>query len=152
MVVADGTGAAVTRRPGGYAGYEERRRAVRSSRRTASVGRSQAAVQPYGVGDGQPPRATAAEIASASDVAATKGKSSPTHLRNRLRAAEREVADLNAELDATTEALRVAAESGDHVALNELGDELASIGARLEVAEEQWLELAAEVEERGLQI
>lgn len=153
VVVADGTGTSVARRPGGYAGYEEQRRAVRSSRRTASVGRAPAVDTSVRSDDESPATETGRRTqVERSSRPAAKGKSSPTHLRNKLRAAEREVSDLSAELDATSEALRVAAESGDHVALNDLGAALTAVGARLETAEEQWLELAAEVEERGLQI
>ncbi|UDY34845.1 ABC-F family ATP-binding cassette domain-containing protein [Dermatobacter hominis] len=148
VVVVDGHGSGtVGRRPGGYAAYEEERRAVRSRRRTASVGR--AAARPA---DGRPPRDAGGGPSERSPSERARGRSSPTHLRNRLRSAEREVADLGEQQERTAEALRVAAESGDHVRLVELGDELTRLGEQLEAAEEQWLELAAEVEERGLQL
>ena len=41
---------------------------------------------------------------------------------------------------------------GDHVRLAELGAELAELEVERSTAEEAWLELAAEVEERGLQL
>ena len=40
----------------------------------------------------------------------------------------------------------------DHVRLAELGDHLAVLETRRSEAEERWLELAAEVEERGLEL
>jgi hypothetical protein len=52
--------------------------------------------------------------------------------------------------DACTAAM---AEAGsDHVRLAELGAELAALEAERSTAEEAWLELAAEIEERGLQL
>jgi len=150
VVVLDGEGGA-GRRPGGYAAYEADRRAVRSRRRTASVSGGRP------LPDSAPPPGRTAEERSSTRVSAgpvvTVGsRTSPTHLRNRLRAAEREVADLGRRHDDLTEGLRTAGRSGDHDALGRLADELAAVSMELEIAEEQWLELAAEAEERGLQI
>jgi hypothetical protein len=41
---------------------------------------------------------------------------------------------------------------GDHVRLAELGARLAELEQERSAAEEAWLELAAEVEERGLEL
>jgi len=157
VVVDGGTGTGVGRRPGGYAAYEQERRAVRSSRRTAAVGRARSETSPTSAPEStRSPRSAEqngdAGARDATRAKGTAGRSSPTHLRNQLRAAEREVAQLTAQHETTTESLRAAAESGDHVALGALGDELTSLSDRLAVAEERWLEVAAEVEERGLQL
>ena len=64
----------------------------------------------------------------------------------------REVAELVSTRDRTSEELRLAAEGGDHRRLAELGEELVDLERRLAESEELWLELAAEVEERGLHL
>jgi hypothetical protein len=77
---------------------------------------------------------------------------SPSTLRHHLRAAERdlEVArDRAAELG---EALDAAAGVGQHERLAVLGEELAAALEEVGVAEERWLDLAGQVEERGLQL
>jgi ATP-binding cassette subfamily F protein uup len=154
VVVVDGAAPTVGRRPGGYAAYEEERRAVRSRRRTASVGRraAEAEVDPPAAASSRRTERRDGGDGDGSGVAKRRGRSSPTHLRNRLRSAEREVAELTERQQRTEKELRVAAETGDHVRLVELGDELTRIGERLAVVEEEWLELAAEAEERGLQL
>ena len=155
VIVLDGTGD-VGRRPGGYAAYEEERRAVRSRRRTASV----AGPRPSGARVGERDRGRPASAERTTPATGTgaggdrggAGRTSPTHLRNRLRAAERDVAELVSTRDRTSEELRLAAEGGDHRRLAELGEDLVVLEHRLAESEELWLELAAEVEERGLHL
>jgi hypothetical protein len=67
-----------------------------------------------------------------------------------MRAAERALAAVQQRHDACTAAMGDA--GGDHVRLAELGAELAELEVERSTAEEAWLELAAEVEERGLQL
>jgi len=61
---------------------------------------------------------------------------------------EREQATLQARHDELNAEL--VASSADHVRLAELAVELQSVDAELSSIEEEWLELAAEAEERGL--
>ncbi len=150
-------GSTPARRPGGYAAYLEERGAVRCRRRTASVGRGESAPSTAGADRSESPAASGGPESSQPSApvrpeARAKRSTSPTHLRNQLRAAERAVADLTDSKERAEEDLRVAAEAGDHERLAVLGETLTSLGAELEVAEERWLELAAEVEERGLQL
>jgi ATP-binding cassette subfamily F protein uup len=145
VVLGDGR---AERRPGGYARYEQDRhlrrrrgRVVESVPRPpdgpADVARS---------GSGTPPRQGAAAPTRRSEVV------SPSTLRHRLRAAERdlEVArDRAAELG---EAVDAAAGAGQHERLAVMGGELAAVLEEVGVAEERWLDLAGQVEERGLQL
>jgi hypothetical protein len=80
---------------------------------------------------------------------ATSGRS-PSTLRHHLRAAERALAEVQQRHDACAAAM--AEQSSDHVRLAELGAELAELELERAAAEEAWLELAAEVEERGLEL
>ncbi|MFZ4517929.1 MAG: ABC-F family ATP-binding cassette domain-containing protein [Microthrixaceae bacterium] len=142
-VVLDGAGSA-GRRPGGYAAYEAERRAVRSPRRTGATG---ASVPARGAAAPAGPRGSAGR-------AAPSGGSgpSPSTLRHRLRAAEREVASLQERHDDLAERVARAGTEGDHATLTEAGRELGEVTDALAVAEEAWLELAAQAEERGLHL
>lgn len=151
VVVLDGCGSA-SRRPGGYAAYEEERRAVRSRRRTASVAPDRSG--PGSDRSASPDRGGRSGVAAPDAAAAgsSTGRTSPTHLRNRLRSAEREVAALSQRRDELNDAMGSAGGAGAHEQLVALGAELADVSARLVVAEEEWLGLASEAEERGLRL
>ena len=146
VVVMDGTGFA-GRRPGGYAAYEEERRAA--PRRRGSVAAARAAST---TGGGGKARASSETKASRSSGSAEGGEKlrSPSTLRHRFRAVERETETLQAERD------RINAElvehASDHVRLAGLAAELQAVVDALEPIEEEWLELAAEAEERGLDL
>ncbi|MCP4435505.1 MAG: ABC-F family ATP-binding cassette domain-containing protein [Actinomycetia bacterium] len=139
IVLGDGRAA---RRPGGYAAYEEQRRAARGTTKAGKVAVS-------GAGTGTPERSTGVRPERARRGESPSGPS-PSTLRHRLRAAERE---LGAQRE-RCEQLRATLAGGesDHEVLSRLGTELARAEASLEAAEEAWLELADEVESRGLDI
>jgi hypothetical protein len=68
-------------------------------------------------------------------------------IRHELRAADRQVSELtNRREDLVTQL----SSSTDHQTLAALGVELGDVDAALAAAEERWLALAAEAEERGL--
>ncbi len=139
VIVLDGAGTAA-RRPGGYAAYEQERRDLRSGRKLADTG------------SGRAPARSAPERDRAGAPASRRPTSgrSPSTLRHHLRAAERTLAEVQQRHDACAAAM--AEQSGDHVRLAELGAELAELELERAAAEEAWLELAAEVEERGLEL
>ena len=139
VVVLDGQGFA-GRRPGGYAAYEEERRAQRRSGRLTSSAPA--------------PKSAPKPSSGTSSADATDGSSgpSPSTLRHRLRAAERELAQLHDRHDELAVELERVAGEGDHQRLVSLGEELGAVDEQLREAEERWLGLASEVEERGLAI
>ena len=148
VVVLDGAGTAA-RRPGGYAAYEAERRAGRSGRRLAEPGDA-----PRSGGSGSAKGSAAStRRAAASQPAAGSGAApqrSPSTLRHQLRAAERALAEVQQRHDECSSGLADPSTSNDHVRLAELGALLAELTVERDAAEEAWLELAAEVEERGL--
>ena len=135
VIVLDGRGTAA-RRPGGYAAYEQERRSVRSGRRLAeSPG---------------PPGPRSEPSKKGRPTQRSSSRRSPSTLRHQLRAAERDLTELGALVgECGAEMLESA---NDHVRLAELGDRMAALEQRRSDAEERWLELAAEVEERGLEL
>ncbi len=137
VIVLDGAGTAA-RRPGGYAAYEAERRAGRAGRKLADPSSS-----------GSGPVAAPKPRAPRPQRASSSGRS-PSTLRHQLRAAERALAEVQQRHDECTEAL--AAVGSDHVRLADLGGVLADLEVERATAEEAWLELAAEVEERGLDL
>jgi len=148
-VVMDGTGFA-GRRPGGYAAYEEERRAAprrRGSVAAASPGASATATT------GALPAATRGTGKPASSASApvdgTKLRS-PSTLRHRMRAVERGQADLRGRHEEL--AARMADAVRDHERLAALAAELATVDAELAALDEEWLEIATEAEERGLDL
>ncbi len=136
VIVVDGHGHA-RRQPGGYAGWEEARRAARrggSSAKAASVGTGAvapsappAATRPRK--EGRPPPTTR----------------SPSTLRNLVKETEKAMAKL--EKQRTKLEAQLLESASDHERLAALGVEFADVSAQLEAAEERWLELAAELEE-----
>ena len=141
VIVLDGAGTAA-RRPGGYAAYEAERRAGRSGRKLSDPGAAD--------GDTVPAPSSPARAARADRPAKPASGRSPSTLRHQLRAAERALAEVQQRHDDCTAALAVV--GTDHVRLAELGAELAELEVERAASEEAWLELAAEVEERGLEL
>jgi ATP-binding cassette subfamily F protein uup len=138
VIVVDGHGHA-RRQPGGYAGWEEARRAARRSGSSAKAA-------PVGAG-GRPastptPKATAPTARSAAPKPTTR---SPSTLRTLVKETEKEMAKLEKRL-AKLEVQLVEA-AADHEKLAALGAEFSDVSAQHDAAEERWLELAAELED-----
>jgi ATP-binding cassette subfamily F protein uup len=146
IVLGDGR---AERRPGGYAAYEEDRRRSRRTGRTGSMTSSATSARTAGgaTGAAPPPIRAAVEAAPRPSPG-----TSPSTLRHRLRAAERELEQCRVTAERLRADLVGAGASGDHTALTRLGHELSEAESRLGATEEAWLELATEVEERGLDI
>lgn len=135
VIILDGKGFA-GRRPGGYAAWEEERRAARRP--------------------GQAPKPGGASKQGASKQGASKqgpGKTKPSApksgrsrstIRRELGAAEREMEGLEARHDELT--VEVGEAGDDHEALARLGAELAEVDEARRVAEDRWLELSEELE------
>jgi ATP-binding cassette subfamily F protein uup len=139
VVLGDGR---AERRAGGYARYESDRRLRRVRGRVASAA---------------PPTVVAADATPAMRATPTgapapprEAAMSPSTLRHRLRAAERDLEGARTRADDLAAALEEAAGGGRHEDLADLGEQLASAVAEVSAAEERWLELAGEAEERGL--
>jgi len=144
VVVVDGSGT-VARHPGGYEAWDAQRRGVggaRSLRGLQTPGAPTAGNPIPGAptpGDGR---------RSGAGRRGRSGGRSVSTIRHELRAAERRLTELTAVRDALVADL--AAAGSDHVALAEVGGRLGEAEASVAEAEERWLELAAEAEERGL--
>ncbi len=146
VIVLDGAGTA-SRRPGGYAAYEDERRAARGSgRRLSATGASNPAT---GASDGADSAESAGE-SSGAGVSATKPQRSASTVRHQLTKAEKALAAAQKRAAVLNDQLVAAAESGDHVALASLGTELESAEQFVASKEEAWLELAGEAEDLGL--
>ena len=146
VIVLDGAGTA-SRRPGGYAAYEDERRAARGSgRRLSATGASNHAT---GASDGADSAAGAGE-SSGEGVSAAKPQRSASTVRHQLTKAEKALAAAQKRAAVLNDQLVAAAESGDHVALASLGTELESAEQLVASKEEAWLELAGEAEDLGL--
>ena len=146
VIVLDGAGTA-SRRPGGYAAYEDERRAARGSgRRLSATGGSNHAT---GASDGADSAESAGE-SSGAGVSATKPQRSASTVRHQLTKAEKALAAAQKRAAVLNDQLVAAAESGDHVALASLGTELESAEQFVASKEEAWLELAGEAEDLGL--
>jgi ATP-binding cassette subfamily F protein uup len=139
VIVLDGAGTAA-RRPGGYAAYEDERRAVRGGRRVSAVGQAPA------------PRAERAPRAGDMPKDRATGGRSPSTIRHELKQAEKSLAASQRRHSQLSDELAELAASGDHVRMAELGTALASAAQEMDAAEERWLELASEAEERGLKV
>jgi ATP-binding cassette subfamily F protein uup len=130
VLVFDGAGR-VGRRPGGYAAWEQERRAARSAPAAKKQRRPE-------------PRPAEASDRSRRDASTASRRRRASRA---LGATEREMERLatrHAGLSAD-----VAAVGDDHEALARLGAELAEVEAEQRAAEERWLELADEVENLG---
>jgi len=149
IVLGDGR---AERRPGGYAAYEEYRRRSRRTGRTGSMTSSATSAKPAGTAGGGAGGAPPPTRAGVEAAPRPSPGTSPSTLRHRLRAAERELEQCRVAAERLRADLVEAGASGDHTALTRLGHELSEAESRLGATEEAWLELATEVEERGLEI
>jgi len=109
------------RLPGGYAGWEEQRRARRGATPAARVRQAVKAERPR-----------------------QAGKRSPSTVRYLLRDAERRVAALERRRDALEAELMAA--GPDHQRLAAVGNELTAVHEELAAAEHEWLTLADELD------
>jgi ATP-binding cassette subfamily F protein uup len=130
VVVVDGSGG-VGRHPGGYAAWDAARRESTGGRGGTLRGSSPSTDRP-----GAPSRREAG-----------RSQRSVSTIRHELRAADRQVSELTNRREDLVTRLSL---STDHQTLASLGVELGDVDAALAAAEERWLALAAEAEERGL--
>jgi ABC transport system ATP-binding/permease protein len=133
VVLDEGT---VRRLPGGYAAWDEQRRAARTRGRAGPAAAPRRGAPERGAG-------TVAERTPRPD---RPSRRSPGTLRNLQRDAERAVSRLE-QRRAALEA-ELAGAGDDHRALARLGAEIADVTAELAAAEERWLEISAELEDR----
>lgn len=134
VIVMDGI-TKPSRRPGGYAAWEEQRRSSmvrgRISDPKASAQRSTRSPAPSGTSSRSGEKPTTR---------------SPSTLRFLIKDLEKEIKRLTKAKERLEAKVADLAVSGDHVALTESGAELTAIIAELDTAEEHWLELADEAE------
>ncbi len=151
VIVLDGAGTAA-RRPGGYAAYEDERRAARGSgRRLSATGSATGAATGAGrSGDSAGGSGTGSGTGSGGSVSAAKPPRSSSTVRHQLTKAEKALAAAQKRAAALNDQLVAAAASGDHVALASLGTELEAAEQVVASKEEAWLELAGEAEDLGL--
>lgn len=69
-------------------------------------------------------------------------------MRHLIRTAERQIATLSERREQLVTELA----TDDHRRLAEVGEQLSTVDAELAVTEEQWMDLAAEAESRGLNV
>jgi ATP-binding cassette subfamily F protein uup len=134
VIVMDGH-ARPSRRPGGYAAWEEQRRASMVRGRIADPRKAPNAPSK--------PSASKSSKAKTSEKPATR---SPSTLRFLIKDLEKEIKRLTKVKDRLELKVADLAVSGDHVELTRLGGELTAVLAELNTAEEQWLELTEEAE------
>jgi len=106
-----------------------------------------------GDAEGRPAGSGAGSVAAVSGATVGSGTAalrSPSTLRHHLRAAERALAEVQRRHDECSSELSAPSASSDHVRLAELGARLAELSVERDATEETWLELAGEVESRGL--
>ncbi|MEM9615076.1 MAG: ABC-F family ATP-binding cassette domain-containing protein [Actinomycetota bacterium] len=142
VVVLDGRGSA-GRHPGGYAAWESAQLATASSRRATSASDHRAV---GGAGTRGPGGDGAPGGEDGRRQGRTGGRSAST-ISHELRTAEKTVARLEGKVAKLNDALLVAGD--DHAELHRLGAELSERQAELDAAEERWLALSEELEERG---
>jgi hypothetical protein len=97
-----------------------------------------------------PPAITASGSTGSSEAAAPARSTST--IRHQLKQAEKALAATQRRHAALAAQLVEVGAAGDHVRMADLGAELAAATAEMDAAEEAWLELAAEAEERGLKV
>jgi len=155
VIVLDGAGTA-SRRPGGYAAYEDERRAARGSgRRLSATGAATSAATDSATSAARSSDSAAGAGGSAggssgAGVSAAKPQRSVSTVRHQLTKAEKALAAAQKRAATLNDQLVAAAASGDHVALASLGTELESAEQVVASKEEAWLELAGEAEDLGL--
>ncbi len=151
IVVFDGTGQ-VGRRPGGYAAWEDERRAQRRSPKSQAAAssvsgrsgrsnpRSDAASSPAGRGAADVPVAatkTTTAVAAAPARSASTVRQLLKQVDKDLAVAHRRQAKLEGELTAA---------GTDHAVLARIGAEMTVVAAQVSAAEESWLALSEEAE------
>ena len=152
VVVFDGTGK-VARRPGGYAAWEDERRAQRqgsrprstapvpsSARTTTSAPKASSSASP-----GSPDRSAGvpARSASTADRNSGSGRSAST-LRHQIKQVDKELAALAKRHDRLE--AQLAEVGNDHGELARIGAEMREIAIAVSDAEERWLALSEEAD------
>ncbi len=140
VVVFDGTGR-VARRPGGYAAWEDERRALRQVGRSSGSGSPSARRPARSAGSAG--SGGSASPGSPGSTAPGVGRSSST-LRHLIKQVDKELAALARRHDALEAEVQQAA--GDHAELARIGTEMAEVAAAVADAEERWLALSEEAE------
>ena len=131
----------VERLPGGYATWEQSRRRSGSSAGSAKAGRSgKESDRRTGA-----PGAPAGRTTPPGGAPATPTKRSPSTLNRLMRDAEKEMRKLDKQRSTLAEKL-AGVDGADHVALADVGRELALVDAKLAETEERWLALGEELE------
>jgi ATP-binding cassette subfamily F protein uup len=138
VVVLDG--GRVGRVPGGYAAYEQQRRAERG-RHLAPAGTG--SMRGSSAGDSRP--AATGKSATSPPISSPPARS-PSTLRHLMKRAEGEMRRLQERQAALESELQAA--GSDHVVLARLGAELSDVSSELAAAEDSWLALAEEAESR----
>jgi ATP-binding cassette subfamily F protein uup len=136
VLVVDGAGGAA-RWAGGYASWEDERRATR---RPGSTRRADAPDRP-----GAPAPAPAVSRAAPAPPPGGVVRS-PSTVRHLVKDVERDLARIEKRRTALETQVAAAAAAGDHEALARVGVELAEVAASLDRGEERWLELSDELE------
>ena len=134
VIVMDGI-TKPSRRPGGYAAWEEQRRSSMVRGRISDPKAS-----------AQRPTRSPAPSGTSSRSGEKPTTRSPSTLRFLIKDLEKEIKRLTKAKERLEAKVADLAVSGDHVALTESGAELTAIIAELDAAEEHWLELADEAE------
>ncbi len=148
VIVMDGHGFA-GRRPGGFGAWEQERRLRRrrghaTSAVTDEPGTDELTAAETGDGRG----GKAKEAARAPQKTPEDRGPSPNTLRFRMRELERSMNATRSKRDRLTDELHAIGD--DHQRLAEAGARLTEVETDLETAEESWLELADDLESRGL--
>ena len=134
VIIMDGH-STPSRRPGGYAAWEEKRRSSMVRGRIADPGKSASKTS-------NRPKSAGATTAPTSE----KPTRSPSTLRFLIKDLEKEIKRLTKTKDRLETKVAELATSGNHVDLTTSGAELTSVIAALEAAEEHWLQLTEEAE------
>jgi ATP-binding cassette subfamily F protein uup len=161
-VVVMEPGARPARRPGGYAAWEDERRANRARGRATTTTPTASAVRTDGprsggartngrrTNDGTASRSDRASTPTGADSAlrgAVAVPRSTSTLRHLMKDADKEIARLGRRRVALEQELADKAGRADHTELTALGAELATVLGALEAAEERWLALGEEAEQ-----
>lgn len=137
VIVMDGH-AIPSRRPGGYAAWEELRRSSMVRGRISDPRKS--------VSKSAGPIAKSKSVVPTSPADAKPTTRSPSTLRFLIKDLEKEIKRLVKKKDRLEQNVADLAVSGDHVELARMGADLTAVLAQLMSAEEQWLELSDEAE------
>ena len=166
VVVVDGHGSA-RRQAGGYAGWEEARRAARgtparsaattkapkaagATKATGSTGSSAAGADGAKAtkrSDGGAARSGGAEPSGTGAGPGPRSGRTPSTLRRLIKDTEKETTRLDRRKAKVEAELAEIAATADHTVLTEKGTVLAAILAELGAAEERWLELTDELDQ-----